>query len=242
MSLKRMLFFFLLLCFLSTAVPAFCEEEAGIINPKNLLSRADADIFVRSAFIQDFSEDQGYVNELPNPTTIHQYFIYEGVGTDRLLSLLPAAEDVRTTNKRLTFSQTRKDEFHVTYSVIQKENIPETGNGRCWIRYSNIGIIPEGKESGLIFFPGEKAYFFYPSENKMVYEEIADLSALDPMTENKFDFIRMEQTVYVYANGKFLFDYKDGIPEWVSFEAGAELFKGANQVRCDFDNYTMRIK
>jgi hypothetical protein len=48
--------------------------------------------------------------------------------------------------------------------------------------------------------------------------------------------------VYVYGNGEFLFSYEDKIKETVSFESGSELSEGGNRIRCDYDDFTMRIK
>ncbi len=242
--MSRKMFLLLILLFLigSFAGAVYSDDESEIINPNNLLSYADDTIFVRFAFLQDFSEDQGYVNELPNPTTIHEYFVYDGVGTDRLISLLPAAETIKTTNKRLCFENSRKREFHVTYSVLQWENVPESGNGLCWIGYTNELAVGKGRGSGIIIYPGDQAYFFSPGENGTVYKSIFDLSFLDPLEEIQFDFIRLDKTIYVYADGYFIFSYKDDIDEMVSFQAGAELFQGANQIRCDFDNFSMRVK
>ena len=211
-------------------------------DPQSLLASADEEIFIRKYYTQDFSENQGYVNEFPNEKTIHQYFIYDGVGTDRLVSLLPAAEDVRTTNKRLSFPQFRLAEFHITYSVRKSTAVPDADAGRCWIRFSNVVIRGEGKESGVILYPGEAAYFFSPSEDGYQYENIADLTSLDPEMMNAFDFIRLDRTIYVYANGEQLFSYSDGITDAVSFEAGAELFTDGNIIRCDVDDFSVRIR
>ncbi len=164
-------------------IPAFCQDEAGTpepIDPMELLRSADEEIFVRSAFMQNFSEDQGYVNELPNANTIHQYYIYQGVGSDVLMSMLPSEITMKTGNKRLTFDQARKAEFHVTFSVLQKETIPAETGGKCWIQYSNVSLMGKGRESGIILYPGDHAYFFTPGENEMTYEIIADLSDLNP--------------------------------------------------------------
>lgn len=211
-------------------------------DPQSLLASADEEIFIRGYFTQDFTENQGYVNEFPNEKTIHQYFIYDGVGTDRLVSLLPAEETVHTTNKRLIFEQIRLSEFHITYSLQKSDAIPSADSGTCWLRFSNVVMQGAGKESGVIFYPGDAAYFFSPSESGMQYENIADLSGLDPEEMNSFDFIRLEGTTYVYANGGFLFKYNDGIRDPISFEAGAELFEGGNCIRCDFDDFTVKIR
>lgn len=239
MRLKMMILLFLLL---AIPVRAFCQDETEMPDPQELLKTADTDIFIRSAFSQDFSEDQGYVNELPNPDTIHQYYIYDGKGTDLLMSMRPAPEAVRTTNKRLTFDQARKDEFHVTFSVFQAENIPSGEGGRCWIRFSNAALLGKGRESGVILYPGDQAYYFTPVDGEMTYQSIADISSVSPFTNVQFDFIRLGGVLYVYANGKFLFSYEDGIKEPVSFEGGAELSENGNRVRCNFDDFSMRTK
>ena len=211
-------------------------------DPQALLGSADEEIFIRPYFTQDFTENQGYVNEFQNEKTIHQYFIYEGTGTDRLISLLPAEEGIRTTNKRLGFPQYRMNEFHITYSVQQSQTVPGDESGDCWIRFSNIVMQGEGKESGVILFPGGQAYSFAPEEGQHRYEPIADLSDLDAYSMNRFDFIRLEGTTYVYANGEYRFSFTDSMREGVSFEAGAELFEGGNIIRCDFDDFSVRIR
>ena len=221
---------------------AFCQDEPETIDPQELLKTADSEIFIRSAFNQEFSEDQGYVNEFPNPNTIHQYYIYDGMGTDVLMSFRPAQEAVRTTNKRLTFDQARKDDFHVTFSVWQAENMPSDEGGKCWIRFSNVSMLGKGRESGLIFFPGDQAYYFTPVDGEMTYTSVSDMSSVSPLKKIKFDFIRLGGVTYVYADGNFQFSYEDGIKETVSFEAGAELSVDGNRVRCNFDDFSMRTK
>ncbi len=224
---------------------AFMQGTDGSVeipgDPELLLKTADT-IFPKSGISQDYSENQGYVNEYATESVIHQYFIYDGVGTDRLFSLLPARETVRTTNKRLAFHQARLPEFHVTYSVKKSEEIPDGAGGRCWIRYSDVAVTGSGRESGVIIFPGDGAYFFSPGEDRMTYEKIADLSPLDPAEMIHFDFIRIGSTTHVYTDGGFSFSYTDGIGNGVSFEAGAELAAGGTCIRCDFDDFSVRIR
>ena len=239
MKLKVIIFLLLLI---ALPMQAFCQDDTETIDPQELLKIADTEIFIRSAFSQDFSEDQGYVNELPNSNTIHQYYIYDGMGTDILMSFRPAQEAVRTTNKRLTFDQARKDEFHVTFSVLQAENMPSGAGGKCWIRFSNALLLGKGRESGLLIFPGDQAYYFTPVDGEMTYESVANISSVSPFKKIKFDFIRLGGITYVYANGNFQFSYEDGIKEMVSFEAGAELSVNGNRVRCNFDDFSMRTK
>ncbi len=235
-----LMLFVLCLGSVSGQIPDETAETADY--PEWLLENVDQEIYDRSAFVQDFSEDQGYVNEFPNDSVIHQYFIYDGVGTDRLFSMLPAKETVRTTNKRLSFAQTRKQEFHITYSLRKSEEIPAGSGGRCWIRFSNVQATGPGEESGIILYPGDEALFFTPADGGMTYEHAADLSALDPAEAIRFDFIRIGNTTFIYADGNFLFGYTDEIAEGVSFEAGAELFENGNLIRCDFDDFSVRIK
>ena len=216
--------------------------ETQLVNPNTLLATADTEIFKRASFKQDFSEDQGYVNELPNPVTVHQYYIYDGEGSDMLMTMKPSEVVVHTTNKRLRFDLWRNREFHATYSVVRRENIPDGEGGICWMRYSNEMVWGKGRESGVMFYPGGKAYYFTPVDGEMVYTEIADLSDIDPDKTAKFDFIRLDGVLYVYVDGKFRFSYEDGIKEPVSFEGGAELFTDGNRVRCCFDDFSMKTK
>lgn len=231
----------MMMAFVTSAVNGQDEEE-DLVNPQHLLETADTEIFVRDAFKQDYSEIQGYVNEFPNPVTVHQYYIMDGEGSDMLMTMQPSEVVVHTSNKRLNFDQIRKNEFHVTYSAARKENIPNGAGGICWMRYSNLIARGIGKESGVILYPGDQAYYFTPVDGEMTYESIADLSDLDPDEYTKFDFIRLNNIMYVYVNGKFRFSYDDGIKDIVTFEAGSELHQYGNRVRCTFDNFTMRIK
>lgn len=218
------------------------SEETSLINPQRLLETADTEIFVRDAFRQNFSEIQGYVNEFPNPVTVHQYYIMNGEGSDVLMTMQPSEVNVRTTNKRLNFEQIRRSEFHVTYSVARKEDIPAGAGGICWMGYNNRISRGVGKESGVILYPGDQAYYFTPGDGEVTYESIADLSDLNPDNYTKFDFIRLGSTMYIYINGKFRFSYDDGIKDIVTFEAGSELYQNGNRIRCTFDDFTMRIK
>ena len=218
------------------------SEETSLTNPQHLLEIADTEIFVRDAFKQDFSEIQGYVNEFPNPVTVHQYYIMNGEGSDMLMTMQPSEVTVRTTNKRLNFEQIRRSEFHVTYSAARKEDIPTGAGGICWMGYSNKIARGIGKDSGVILYPGGQVYSFTHADGEMSYESIADLSDLNPDDYTKFDFIRLDSTMYIYINGKFRFSYDDGIKDIVTFEAGSELYQNGNRVRCTFDNFSMRIK
>ena len=237
--------FALLFAFLPMQGTASAQDDAevkDIINPQTLLQNCDEEIFKRFSLSQDYSEDQGYVNEFPNRLTLHQYYIFTGEGSDMLMTMQPSLEVVNTTNKRLTFDQARNREFHASYSVVRREDIPDGSGGICWIRYSNVVLTGAGKESGVIFYPGDQAYFFSPVDGQMTYHTIGDLSDLNPSETAKFDFIRLEGTTYIYVNGTFRFSYEDGITDTVSFEGGSELYLDGNRVRCAFDDFSMRIK
>lgn len=217
-------------------------EETNTINLQHLLETADTEIFVRDAFKQNFSEIQGYVNEFPNPVTVHQYYIMNGEGSDVLMTMQPSEVTVRTTNKRLNFEQIRRNEFHVTYSAARKEDIPAGAGGICWIGYTNRISQGVGKDSGVILYPGDQAYYFTHVDGEEVYESIADLSDLNPEDYTKFDFIRLNGIMYIYVDGVFRFSHDDGINDIVTFEAGSELYQYGNRIRCTFDNFSMRIK
>ena len=218
------------------------DEESSLVNYQLLLQTADEEIFIRAGFSQDYSEDQGYVNEFANPMTIHQYYIYDGEGSDMLMTMQPSEEVIHTTNKRLKFDNYLKDEFHVKYTVVRREDIPVNEGGICWIRYSNVVSTGAGRESGVIFYPGGKVYRFQPVDGEMIYEEIGDLSDIYPDETAAFDFIRMDGTTYIYINGEYIMHFQDGISGNVSFEGGSELFQGGNRVRCCFDNFSIRIR
>lgn len=237
--------FALFFAFLLLSGSAAAQDDAEvkeIMNPQNLLQTVDEEVFKRFSFSQDYSEDQGYVNEFPNRLTLHQYYVFEGEGSDMLMTMQPSEEVVNTTNKRLTFDQVRNREFHATFSVVRREDIPDGSGGICWIRYSNVMLKTPGKESGVIFYPGDQVYYFSPVDGQMTYHAIGDLSDLNPNETAKFDFIRLEGTTYVYVNGNFRFSYEDGIPDTVSFEGGTQLYRDGNRVRCAFDDFSMRIK
>lgn len=218
------------------------QDEGNIVNTKQLLEKADVDYFPLMSYGIDFSEDQGYVNEFPNPLTLHQYYIYDGVGSDILMTINPSEERIHISNKRLNFDQYRAREFHVTLSVERTENIPDAEGGLCWIRYSNVIYSGAGKESGLILYPGDQAYLFKPVEGEIAYEPAADLSELNADRQIKFDFIRLDGTIYVYANERFLFSAKDDLTDYVSFEAGSDLLEGGNRVHCTFDDFSIKMR
>lgn len=205
-------------------------------NPETLLKKADSEIFIKAPFVQNFSEKQGYVNEFVDGDVLHQYFIENGKGTDVLTSLQPSVLDVTTTNKRLKFDDKRAKTFHVSYELQRKESVPEN-SGYCWIRYSDTLIVGPGRESGVIVYPGYKAFSFTPVDGVMKYTEIADLSKYN-VSNVITDVIRLDGITYFYFNGNFAFQYEDGITNLVSFEGGSSLFEGGNRIRCDFDNFT----
>lgn len=233
---------FLLIFVVTAGIVNAQDEDPVLFNPQQFLQQADEEIFKRPYFSQDFSEDQGYVNEFPNKLTVHQYYIYDGVGSDVLMTMYPSKETVHTTNKRLRFDQYRMKDFHVKYSVTRTENIPDDSGGLCWIRYSNELLRGAGRDSGLLLYPGGDVYVYAPANGEIVYEQIADLSDLDPEVRADFDFIRLDGSVYVYVNGIFRFSYEDGITDAVAFDSGAELFEGGTRVHCIFDDFSMRIR
>lgn len=223
---NTVLLFFILIMITGGKVFGQNQDPEGInmINPLHLLETADTEIFVRDTFKQDFSEIQGYVNEFPNPVTVHQYYIMNGEGSDVLMTMQPSEVTVRTTNKRLNFEQIRRNEFHVTYSAARKEDIPAGAGGICWMGYTNRISSGVGKDSGVILYPGDQAYYFTHVDGEEVYESIADLSDLNPEDYTKFDFIRLDGIMYIYVNGIFRFSHDDGINDIVTFEAGSELY------------------
>ena len=217
-------------------------EPESLHDPDELLRTADTDIFPRKGFTNDFSEAQGYLNEILGNNVIHQYYVLSGKGTDILTSMLPTAGTVRAANKRLDIADGWDDEFHVSYKMQRTENIPAGRGGGCWIKYSNSVMKAPGSESGVILYPGERAYYFAPVSGKTEYTPIADLYSLNQDEELRFDFIRLEGVTYFYANDRFLFSYEDGIPGNLSFSAGSILYANGNRVRCDFDDFTMTYR
>ena len=84
--------------------------------------------------------------------------------------------------------------------------------------------------------PGEKALKISGTSETVLKE----LDNLSPETPIKFDFIRLDGTMYVYADEELLFSYKDDILGDVSIEAGAVLYGSGNRIRCDFDDFSIR--
>lgn len=209
---------------------------------QKLLKTADEKIFPRKGYTWDFSEAQGYVNEILEPGIIHQWYIYYGRGSDVLMSMFPAAAGVRTGNQRLDLTKGLEDEFHASYSLQRTEDLPAGAGGRCWMRYDNSVQKGDLSEAGVILFPGYKAFSYHTDAGKRSYTAIADLSGLDQDEVLKFDFIRMDGVCYFYANGDFLFSYEDEVIGSVSFEGGAEIFKGGNRIHCEFDDFAMTYR
>ncbi len=212
---------------------AFADDE---YDPEELLSIADEEIFIRLGIDQDFSEDQGYVNEILENDTIHEYYVYDGVGTDILMTLFPARYKVMGGNKRLTIPSLWKGNFHISLTMNRIESIPDAAAGNCWIRITNRMPEGSGEENEMIILPGEKA------SKKTGYSEtvLLDLDSLSPDTPIKFDLIRLSGKMYVYADENFLFSFEDEIRRGISFEAGAVLYGMGNRIRCDFDDLSIR--
>jgi hypothetical protein len=110
------------------------------------------------------------------------------------------------------------------------------------MQYDNSELKSERNESGVILFPGAKAYVYQTVDGERTYRAVADLSALDQDEQLKFDFIRLDGLCYVYVNGEFLFSVEDGIAGKVSFEGGSEIYKGGNRVHCEFDNFSITYR
>lgn len=222
------------LFFVLTVGLSFADDE---YDPEELLSTADEELFVRLGIDQDFSEDQGYVNEILVNDTIHQYYVYDGVGTDILMTLFPAPERVMGGNKRLTFYDLWDADYHVSLTMNRTESIPDASAGNCWLRITDYRMRGRGNEHELIILPGEKVYKKFGESETVLFE----LDSLSPETPIKFDLIRLAGTMYVYADENFLFSCEDDIPYGISFEAGAVLYGMGNRVRCDFDDISIRF-
>lgn len=224
--------FFLFFALLVTFVSSFADTD-----PVTLLRTADSEIFIKAGFSQNYDEKQGYTNEFVSGDILHQYFISNGKGSEVLTSLQPSPVSVNVTNKRVKFDDRRAKVFHVSYKLQRTESIPDNA-GYCFFRYSDAVIAGAGRESGVIVYPGYKAFAYSPVDGVMQYSEIADLSGLDIDRNIKADVIRIDGIAYFYFNGSFAFQYEDGIANPVSFEGGTELLEGSNRIRCDFDDFT----
>ena len=222
--------FFLLLLLMTESV--FADNE---YDPSELLEIVDEQLMKRVGPAQDFSESQGYVNEISENNVIHQRYIYDGKGTDALLSLFPVSEDIMSSSKYLNVSGTALKNFHASLTVHQTESIPEDSGGACWIRCSDMLMTGKGRENGLLIVPGNKAFRI----NAGNMTELIDLSALNPEEPIKFDLIRLDGVIYVYADQEYLFSFTDDIPTTVFVDAGSLLFASGNRIRCDFDDFKL---
>ncbi len=233
--MKKILFLMFLLFTLSAPLGIQAEN----IDPEILLRNADSDFFPKAGFIQKYDKAITYTNEFLTEDVLHQSVVQEGTGIDVLTTLHPSQLVVRTTNKHLKFDDYRAKDFHAGILLHQAESVP-AGGGYCWLRYSDAAFTGPGAESGVILYPGGKAYSFSKQNGETVYQEIADLSSVDPSERIKIDVIRLDGISYFYFDGSFSFQYEDGMSNPVSFEAGSELNEGGNRIRCVFDNFTYR--
>ena len=222
--------FILLLLLMTGAV--FADNE---YDPAELLEIVDEQLMKRIGPAQDFSESQGYVNEIFENNVIHQRYIYDGKGTDALLSLFPVSEEIMSSSKYLNVTGTGLKKFHVSLTVHQAESVPEDSGGACWIRCSDILMTGKGRENGLLIVPGNKAFRINAGE----VAELIDLSALTPEESIVFDLIRLDGVIYVYADQEYLFSFADDIPTSVLVDAGSLLFASGNRIRCDFDDFKL---
>lgn len=233
--MKKML---LLIILLFTAA-AISGSAAADTDPETLILEADSEYFSKAGFVQKFDKSQGYMNDLSGDEILHQFAVQNGAAVETLTALQPLETAVRAVNKLLQFMDYRAKVFHASISLQQEETIPE-GSGRCWLLYSDAAVTGAGNESGVILYPGEKAYSFTKQKGEAVYNEIADLGGVDPSQKTKIDVIRLDGISYFYFDGSFAFRYEDGIPNPVSFEAGTQLNEGGNRIRCNFDDFTYR--
>lgn len=236
--------------FLFAAVLFVCscfgiKSSAGdpdVIDPDQLFLTADNTLFLREGPSIKFPAEQHSINEFLDGNILHQYYVRENKITDSLTSMMPADRSVRAGNPKLNFTDFWGVDFHFTLYMSQQDNIPEGSGGLCWFRYSNGIQTGNDSASGLLFYPGGKVYAFSPSKGAQAYKEIADISMLDPSVQIRFDLIRLDGTVYVYADGTFLFRYTDGLTGPLSPAAGSELFENGNYVMCSYSDLTMRYR
>ncbi len=231
--MKKITILSLLLCVLMV----FTGISFADVDYDDLLRTADSEIFVKAGFIQSYNERQGYINEFTTDNIIHQFFISDGKSSEVLTSLQPSPEIISVSNKLIKFDERRAKNFHVSYVLQRTESIPEN-SGYCFIRYSDTVMTGPGRGSGVIVYPGYKAFSFSPVDDVIQFNEIADLSKMDCSERIKVDVIRLDGLAYFYFNDIFVFWYEDGITNTVSFEGGTELFAGSNRIRCDFDDFT----
>lgn len=222
----------LIILFLMAADSAFADNNH---DPSELLEVVDGQLLKRIGPDQDFSENRGYVNEIAENKVIHQYYVADGAGTDALLSLSPVSEKVISSSKYLNFTETGFRNFHLSLTVQQKESIPKSTGGACWIRCSDVMLKGQGREKGFLIIPGSKIL----RVDNGAENEIFDLSGLDPSESIQFDIIRLDGVVFIYADKEFLFSFPDEIPGPLFVDAGSMLFPSGNRVRCDFDDFRL---
>lgn len=222
----------LLFLFLMAADTGFADNE---YDPSELLEIVDEQLLKRIGPVQDFSENQGYVNEIDENNVIHQYYISDGAGTDALLSLFPVSEKIISSSKYLDFTETGFRNFHFSLTVHQKELVPDGTGGACWIRCSDVKMKGQGRENGLLIIPGNKMFRVDNGDEKVIF----DLSALDPAEPIQFDIIRLDGVVFIYADKEFLFSFSDEISGSLFVDAGSMLFPSGNRVRCDFNDFRL---
>ena len=222
---------------------SYITEAQALADPYLLLQVADEMFFTRVGPDETFWQTQGRLNEVLEGDIIHQYYVSGGIGSEVLMSMLPAEVSTRAGKLRPSVTRAWEKDYHVTITVWRAEDIP-AGAGGCWLRYSNVRTKSYGSESGLILFPEREALGFVPAGNNqdLIYTPVASLAGLDLNNAVKFDFIRLDGISYIYANRRYLFSYKDGFNGKMSFEGGVELYEGGNRVRCDFDDFTMRYR
>lgn len=225
-----LLTFSLIWCFIGLSAASSADDE---MNPKELLRIADSEIFLRKGPDFSYPADKGVINEKLEGNILHQYWISGFRYTDVLTSMIPSVKQAQTTNQWMRFDQFWGREFHAVFYVQKVENMPKESGGTCWLGYTNILQRGEKYQSGVLLYPGSNAYWYTIENGERVMEPIADLSSLKLSRNIRFDFIRLDGTLFVYANQKFLFRYEDGITDNVSFSAGSELFENGNRVRCE---------
>lgn len=225
-----LLSFLLIWCFVGLSVVNAADDE---VDPKKLLRTADSEIFLRKGPDFSYPAAKGVINEKLEGNILHQCWISGFRYSDVLTSMVPAVMQTHTTNQWMRFDQFWGREFHAVLYIQKVEDMPKGNGGACWLGYTNILQRGEKYQSGILLYPGSNAYWFTMENGERVMEPIADLSSLKPTRDIRFDFIRLDGSLFVYANQKFLFRYEDGITDNVSLSAGSELFENGNRVRCE---------
>ncbi len=204
--------------------------------------------FTRKLFSATFDTLQNPVCGLVNDEYLHSVNInfdvpsQKGQAEEFIFQLKPAEKDILTSTAGTTFESAQAKDFHVHF-VMTPSEIASTNDGSCWFAYSNKKVAGTGTVSGIRLTLGKSAVAYSIDGTEEKDQEIGDLSAYGETGQAyHIDIVRLDGTAYFYINGKYLFNYADGITQMVTWQAGTVLFKGGEAAKCVFDNFNVTQK